>query len=145
MVKADIAVRIDEFLRQAESLPLDGWEEILSRCKKSAPMIRQANEVVSDHLAAASVAWARTKPTPDAKKQRSAATWRVNDRITAIAKAVGGKAPAARAASVGKAVTAILILGRITIEVAPRLKKTPEGRGAMATVVAVFADSLDLV
>jgi hypothetical protein len=145
MVNADITVRIDEFLRRAESLPLDGWEEILSRYKKSAPLIRQADEVISDHLASASVAWALTKPTPDAKKQRSAATWQVNDRITAIAKAVGGKVPAARTASVRKAVTAVLLLGRITIEVAPRLKKTPEGRGAMATVVAVFADSLDLV
>jgi hypothetical protein len=129
---------LETFLASAETLSSSAWDEIVRRCKAQSRALREANEPVSAQLASDSVAGAKKKETDQARAERRAAVWRINDRLGAIAAAAAAEGPKSLSEARRKAIVGQLALARITLELAPKLKKSPQGKAAIETVLAPF-------
>jgi hypothetical protein len=128
---------LETLLAGAETLSSSAWDEIVGRCKAQSRALREANEPVSAQLASDSVAGAKKKETDQARAERRAAVWRINDRLGAIA-AAAAEGPKSLSEARRKAIVGQLALARTTLELAPKLKKSPQGKAAIETVLAPF-------
>jgi hypothetical protein len=131
-------LRISSFQEQAERLAVSAWREIVSRGQAAARDRLVADEIVSEQLAEASMAIARKRRTVEEREAQKAQAWRVNDRNTAIARAIAAQVSPAEQAGMLKAIAILLQQVTVTIRVTPRLKKTAAGKAAMATLWAPF-------
>ena len=125
------------FLASVEKLGVSDWEVIVARCKSSKELLRQANELVAEHLAQ-SIVDSPKKETPAAREKRRAEVWVLNDRFADVANAIASMVPKAKAEAFRKAVSAQLMDTKVAIQMEARLKKNAAGRAAIASILAPF-------